>query len=52
MGELFLVDHDGMYQLYYLIKKRRTHPDVVFGLGDDYLIARVRTLCFKSLFIA
>ena len=50
MGELFLVDFDGLKHLYYLINER-TRPDVVFGLGDDYLIARVRTLCFKSLFI-
>ena len=49
------VEHDGIYPIYYLIyliTKRKTHPGVAFGLGDDYLIARVRTLCFKSLFIA
>ena len=29
----------------------KTRPDLVPELGDSFLIARVRTLCFKSLFM-
>ena len=35
----------------YLFKLKSTRPVAVPELGDDFLFARVRTLCFKSLFM-
>ena len=34
-----------------IINKNPTRPDSVLELGDSSLFARVRTLCFKSLFM-